>query len=493
MIVLLEGKMNFFQHVNGKALALSHSVINVSKLVNFLRSNTRITELSLLSCNIDDKGAEALANGNLSNLTSLNLSGNGIGDLGAEALANGNLSNLTSLNLDGNEEISVQGANVLAEVLVNSSFLKLSFNVLEDEKTWTPLHLAGMNGRTDVINALIGRGAKVDAKDKQGMTPLHFASMNGRTDAINALIGRGAKVDAKDKQGMTPLHLAGMNGRTDAINALIGRGANVNAEDKQGMTPLNFASMNGRTDAINALIRGGANVNAMNRQGWTPLYGAVIRGNEEAVKLLIAHKVKLNPGAQKPEYLVQHNLEYWDKCLKEVQEMKQEGIGNNITLYDILRDNDANKLISYTQGRKMVQMSEEGSCGNKFPIYGGDLERLLNKIGKQREDALNVGEMVTKRFGNFYDGCHMRKEGPFNLKIAEYLSNEDIKSLRKAAIQTIDGKKGSQKASTSQQSAQAAVDDRPSSSLSISSLSSNDGGIKVISRSQCVNMIREGC
>ncbi|WP_341822405.1 hypothetical protein [Wolbachia endosymbiont (group A) of Clivina fossor] len=40
---------------------------------------------------------------------------------------------------------------------------------------------------------------------------------------------------------------------------------------------------------------------------------------------------------------------------------------------------------------------------------------------------------ITRHFDGF-----MRKEGPFNLKIAEYLSNEDIKNLRKAAIQTMD-------------------------------------------------------
>lgn len=71
-------------------------------------------------------------------------------------------------------------------------------------------------------------------------------------------------------------------------------------------------------------------------------------------------------------------------------------------------------------------------CDNSYPIYANDLERQF-KIGNQRLDALNVGEIVTRHFDGF-----MRKEGLFNLKIAEYLSNEDIKNLRKAAIQTMD-------------------------------------------------------
>jgi Leucine-rich repeat (LRR) protein len=89
--------MDFSQYVKGNALKVSNTTINISKLVSFLQNNAPITKLSLKSAGIRDKEAEALAK--LTNLIELDLEDNQIGDKGAGALANGNLSSLTELNL----------------------------------------------------------------------------------------------------------------------------------------------------------------------------------------------------------------------------------------------------------------------------------------------------------------------------------------------------------------------------------------------------------
>ena len=57
--------------------------------------------------------------------------------------------------------------------------------------------------------------------------------MAGRGDpaAVEALLDRGADVDAKDIDGRTALMLAIQNGHLDVVKALIAKGADVNAKD----------------------------------------------------------------------------------------------------------------------------------------------------------------------------------------------------------------------------------------------------------------------
>jgi ankyrin repeat protein len=47
-------------------------------------------------------------------------------------------------------------------------------------------------------------GADIAARDCDDMTPLHFAYQKGVTKMINCLIAKGAKRDAKAKYGITP-------------------------------------------------------------------------------------------------------------------------------------------------------------------------------------------------------------------------------------------------------------------------------------------------
>lgn len=62
-------------------------------------------------------------------------------------------------------------------------------------------------GRTTVVEFLLERGVKIDAKLKHdGQTGLHWAACGGHAETVDALLRRGARVDAKDESyGGTPL------------------------------------------------------------------------------------------------------------------------------------------------------------------------------------------------------------------------------------------------------------------------------------------------
>lgn len=106
--------MDFNRHVKNDTLmlVLPTDTINANELISFLQSNTRITQLTLCLCSIDDRGAEVLANSSC--LKRLDLHGNKIGDEGAKALANSPyLTNLKELSLSSNK-IGGEGIEALA-------------------------------------------------------------------------------------------------------------------------------------------------------------------------------------------------------------------------------------------------------------------------------------------------------------------------------------------------------------------------------------------
>lgn len=75
---------------------------------------------------------------------------------------------------------------------------------------------AARRGQTAAVAALLGKGAAVDAADKNGRTALMMAAEKGHADAVKLLLERGANADARDKDGWTAYGLAVMEGR-DAV------------------------------------------------------------------------------------------------------------------------------------------------------------------------------------------------------------------------------------------------------------------------------------
>lgn len=56
---------------------------------------------------------------------------------------------------------------------------------------------------------LLERGARINARNKYGNTLLHVAAMNGHTEMVLFLLDKGIKLSTKNNAGSTPLHYAG--------------------------------------------------------------------------------------------------------------------------------------------------------------------------------------------------------------------------------------------------------------------------------------------
>jgi ankyrin repeat protein len=66
----------------------------------------------------------------------------------------------------------------------------------------------------------LAKGANVNAKDRWDRTPLHIATVEGRVDIVERLIQAGAIVNTTDYKGRTPLYFARMYNRKEIVSVL---------------------------------------------------------------------------------------------------------------------------------------------------------------------------------------------------------------------------------------------------------------------------------
>lgn len=95
------------------------------------------------------------------------------------------------------------------------------------------LQTAAGEGETELVRALLLRGAKTDLPSDKGTSPLHRAVDKGHTEIVRLLLRHGAKTDAVDKHGRTVLMSAALTGQNKILELLLQYGANVDALDQE--------------------------------------------------------------------------------------------------------------------------------------------------------------------------------------------------------------------------------------------------------------------
>lgn len=118
----------------------------------------------------------------------------------------------------------------------------------------TPLHVAALSGRNDIVKHLLQCGADLNARSGWKYTPLIFAAENAHPDVIVTLVRAGAYLEARTAQGNTALHRAVLRERNnpDTVYVLAVFGADVNTKNDGGDTAL-YTSLDSAKDA-NAMV-----------------------------------------------------------------------------------------------------------------------------------------------------------------------------------------------------------------------------------------------
>ncbi len=185
----------------------------------------------------------------------------------------------------------------------------------------TPLHVASMNNRGEIVSLLLDKKPDLEARNDYGRTPLILCARElGQAETGRLLIDAGADVNAADKFGSTALELAAWRGKADFVDLLLAKGAKVPESGRQFALLLSLsasqgfpalfkklageeealkasvsrdpgllhsAAAGGSAEIIAALIDIGLDPKAPDRFGWTPLHYAARDGRTEAVRTLL--------------------------------------------------------------------------------------------------------------------------------------------------------------------------------------------------------------
>ena len=260
------------------------------------------------------------------------------------------------------------------------------------------LILATNRGNMLEVEALLEKGANVNAVYENGMTSLILACYNGNSDIAKILIENGADVNAVDGNGQMALMLACYDGKVDIVKFLIEKGAYVNAKDKIGNAALLFTCMNGnldivKMDIIKLLIANKADVNSQNKSGHTLLMVACWHGKLEMAKILIENGADVD-APNISSYLMPFKIPQLKKIIKSL--LESEHVKNAIE--DVLRQTE----LSEAQKNQLLKQNckTKEDC-IKFIKNLSEIIKLYGKYGEIIHSSVHKTLDITLRINKF--------------------------------------------------------------------------------------------
>jgi len=250
-------------------------------------------------------------------------------------------------------------------------------NATDPTKPGPPLMMATVFGQTEAANLLIGKGARVGARNKDGNTALHAAAFLGQVDMVSLLLQNGADINAQNLKGETPLDVvagdwtdelegiyraigrllqaeldidsirearpgvaellrekggrtggpgggiwrAATEGDLDGIKQFLAIGGHMNLKGPAGATPLIAAAFFGRTESAELIIDNGAVPELRNNDGNTALHIAAFLGHPETVSLLLERGADMNAKNNRNETPLDVVAGDWTDELEGIYEM----------------------------------------------------------------------------------------------------------------------------------------------------------------------------
>ena len=204
------------------------------------------------------------------------------------SVAAGALDEVASALRSGSDpnEVSARGSPPLAMAVCqrNAAMVELLLRHgarvdLPDRNDNVPLCYAAAFGWLEGVRLLLTAGASVDGQCDCG-SPLSVAVVDGRSEVLSLLISAGADPNLANAGGFTPLMLAASNENIAAIPVLVRAGAVVDARDPDGLTAYLHAALQGDVAAGRELLRLGADPQVLTDKGESAADIAAARGHE---------------------------------------------------------------------------------------------------------------------------------------------------------------------------------------------------------------------
>jgi ankyrin repeat protein len=203
---------------------------------------------------------------------------------------------------------------------------------------------------------LISRGAPVNTRFSYGSSPLLATS---QPEIIQALVNRGADVNAADDDGITALigAVSRLDGKTTEF--LLDKGADTEAQGHYVGTPLMCAIIYNPhfNPTLSLLLAHGANVNVRGGWGSTALITAATARNLPATKFLLSNGADVN--AQDKSGRTALMLVSYDWLPKGSIQWKT----NRSTIQTLLRRYGANPNLKDKRGKTAADYEAEEAPG----------------------------------------------------------------------------------------------------------------------------------
>lgn len=127
----------------------------------------------------------------------------------------------------------------------------------------SPIHLAALNNRAEIVSLLLKAGAQRDLAGPDGRQALHYAAARGAVAALEVLLAAGADPDVSERRRLKgtlldlgPLHYAVLNGQDAAASMLLCYGADpLRVEHASGESALQMAQRSGDPALAGLLAR----------------------------------------------------------------------------------------------------------------------------------------------------------------------------------------------------------------------------------------------
>ncbi|KAJ5711661.1 hypothetical protein N7488_005817 [Penicillium malachiteum] len=160
---------------------------------------------------------------------------------------------------------------------------------IEQASRMRPILIAAVQGRNDILELLLKRGANIEVADSQmGLSALHHACSTDNLEATRILLAYGADVHTPGVQRKTPLHFAICNKNLEMVNLLLGYGANTHDLDANGDTTFMAAVQSRSVDIMRLLVKWGAVVTTRNFSNLDALDMARMIGFTEGIQMIKA-------------------------------------------------------------------------------------------------------------------------------------------------------------------------------------------------------------
>lgn len=165
-------------------------------------------------------------------------------------------------------------------VTILSTKRGIDMDYLRDEAALTPLIKVVDSGNLEMLDAVLGKFANVEAEDMLGYTALQWAAARPSVEAVKKLLAAGANPNTRGTIiDIAPMHLAASGGSVEVLEMLAEKGAEIEPTTTDGLTPIWRAAARGAGDAVNWFLERNAATDRIDHNGNSLLHLASAAGN----------------------------------------------------------------------------------------------------------------------------------------------------------------------------------------------------------------------